>query len=227
MHAVGELLEAALAADRSPPRAVTEKTSNASDAPDALDETPPPERASSRPGVYRVELDGAARGTQLARLLVLARAHWKVAAASTTVVAMGLLLWRAQEADANGRPQRPDLPALAIALTAPMASTPAAEPAGPLISLRVTSRPSGAEVVRTSDGELLGLTPLELALPATALTVSLKVRKPGYTSELVELPGDRDGLAQVVLAAQPRARESRFPQPKTPVKDGALNPFVQ
>jgi len=118
------------------------------------------------------------------------------------------------------------VPAPAIARPAPMPSTPAAEPAKPLFSLRVTSRPSGAEVLRTSDGELLGLTPLELALPAATVPVSLQVRKAGYRSELVELPGDRDGMAQVVLAPQPRVRESLIPRPKTPVKDGALNPFV-
>ena len=219
MHDVGELLEAALAADLPPPRAVTEEVS------DALDETPPPERAASRPGVYRFELDGATRGTQMAQLLVLARTHWRLAAASTIAVAVGLLLWRAHEADADGRPQLASLPALPVERPALLASAPAPEPAGALISLRVTSRPSGADVVRTSDGELLGVTPLELALPASAVVVSLKVRKAGYTSELVELPGDRDGLAQVVLAA-PRVRRTQVPRPKTPVKDGALNPFV-
>jgi hypothetical protein len=207
-------------------------------------ETPPPERLYSAFDDYQVELGSeAGRAPAGRRLLALAQAHWKVAAAAATAVATALLLWRAlaPDAEAHGRRasietlDRRSLAAAPAAPAAPLAPpSSAAEPVAPapeaLVSLRVSSRPPGAEVVRTSDGAILGRTPLDVTLPSTDQPLSLEVRKRGYVTELVELPGDRNGQAQLELSARGRASDTsitRFPRPKTPVKDGALDPFTR
>ncbi len=121
-----------------------------------------------------------------------------------------------------------------------------------MVTLRISSRPEGAEVVRASDGERLGATPLDLAVPAADATVALRVAKRGFRSEAFELSADRDGQAQIVLqrtAGEPprsRARRVAVATTKTSsapvasaarhrttpatrgsvsVKDGALNPY--
>src|SRR5262249_44612221 len=92
-------------------------------------------------------------------------------------------------------------------------------PAPTEITLRVGSRPEGAEVVRPADGAILRVTPLELRMPSGHGTVGRRVGLPGYASERVELPADRDGQVQLVLTketAEPRRRERR--------RDPAENP---
>jgi hypothetical protein len=98
------------------------------------------------------------------------------------------------------------------------------------ITVRVISRPAGAEVVRASDGVRLGVTPVDLEMPRGAEAARLKVRRPGFVPESIELPRDRDGQVAVVLT--PRARlqaanaQAKRPKLQKPIKDGALDPYA-
>ena len=98
-----------------------------------------------------------------------------------------------------------------------------------LVTLRVDSRPFEAEVIRASDGALLGKTPLSLIVPEAEGATTLRVRKSGYRSEDLQLSTAKDAQVSVVLArrpAPPRSLASGKAIPKLSVKDGALDPFA-
>jgi serine/threonine-protein kinase len=97
-----------------------------------------------------------------------------------------------------------------------------------LVTLRVESRPLEAEVVRASDGALLGKTPLSLIVPEAEGATTLRVRKPGYRTEDLQLSTAKDAQVSVVLLRRPASPRSAAPgkaYPKMSVKDGALDPF--
>ena len=125
-------------------------------------------------------------------------------------------------------------PAVAVSSPPPLvkASPPVSVPmrAVPrLVTLRVDSRPFEAEVIRASDGALLGKTPLSLIVPEAEGATTLRVRKSGYRSEDLQLSTAKDAQVSVVLArrqAPPRSVVSGKAFPKLSVKDGALDPFA-
>jgi len=171
--------------------------------------------------------------------------RWRLGAAACGVVAIATFAptsWRTPDADEPGawETMRPVLPALAglvaeapdLPVPAPADVHVAALPAptgARTITVRVVSRPAGAEVARASDGKRLGVTPLDLEIPVGGKPIALRVHKLGFVGEAIELPADRDGQVAVVLTARPRLQATnvvaRRPKLSKPVKDGALDPF--
>jgi len=134
-------------------------------------------------------------------------------------------------------------PANAVEVT-PLSDTGPAQ-----VVWHIETNPSGARVVRESDGAELGRTPLELRVPSTRGRMGIIVDKPGYRRTRTDLPLDRDASAIVELArrssasgsASPRVSASNDeaepaeadpapapadrPRRTEPVADGALDPY--
>jgi tRNA A-37 threonylcarbamoyl transferase component Bud32 len=161
-----------------------------------------------------------------------------MAAAAVLGVAMvAPSTWRSRAASAEPtawetmRPVAPSFAGADVATTVAAEPTPAilADEGAGTITVRVVSRPAGAEVLRASDGRRLGVTPLNLVLPRGAESARLRVRRPGFVPESIDLPADRDGQVAVVLTPRMRLQAAsalaRRPKLHTPVKDGALDPY--
>ena len=74
------------------------------------------------------------------------------------------------------------------------------------VTLRIESRPTGAEVYRAADGVRVGTTPWSSegeSVPGQAVFV---VKRVGYRDETVELDAERGGSRDVVLARAPNKR---------------------
>jgi len=86
----------------------------------------------------------------------------------------------------------------------PVAPAPARHaPAPRTVSVRVTSKPSGARLTRESDGTVLGLTPFVGSAPPRAGTDRVKVDLAGYAEELLVLPLDQD--VELTVSLKPSA----------------------
>lgn len=66
------------------------------------------------------------------------------------------------------------------------------------------SQPSGATVVRSADGQVLGITPWRQELPAQSGELALELRLPGYRSRSVTVRLDQDSERTEALLAEPR-----------------------
>ncbi|MCP4448318.1 MAG: hypothetical protein GY811_23705 [Myxococcales bacterium] len=71
-------------------------------------------------------------------------------------------------------------------------------PAG-LVSLAIESEPGGATVIRKRDGVRLGTTPYRYEVESSAAKVSFVLKLDGYRSTSIAMPGDKDGIRQVML----------------------------
>lgn len=76
----------------------------------------------------------------------------------------------------------------------------------PLVSLRVISKPLGAELLH--HGTVLGKTPFELELPESSVAERITVRLAGYVEQTFEIVPDLPGTTYVVLTRE-RRRPSR------------------
>ncbi len=71
-------------------------------------------------------------------------------------------------------------------------------PAG-LVSLAIESEPAGATVIRKRDGVRLGATPYRYEVESSRAEVAFVLKLEGYRSMSVSMPGDQDGVRQVML----------------------------
>jgi hypothetical protein len=101
------------------------------------------------------------------------------------------------------------------------AQGPAAK--GATVHWRITSRPTGAQVVRVSDQQILGTTPWQSELSAGPATVALILRLRGFADKNLELRQSADvdrseELEQAAAApsAEPRSRGKRRAAARTP-----------
>jgi serine/threonine-protein kinase len=80
----------------------------------------------------------------------------------------------------------------------------AAQPQGeaPMVTLRVESMPQGAEVLCA--GVVLGTTPMKVVAKAAPGTAEIEIRSPGYLTERVRIPTDRDEDRKVLLRKKTR-----------------------
>ncbi len=90
-------------------------------------------------------------------------------------------------------------------------------PAG-LVSLAIESEPAGATVIRKRDGVRLGTTPYRYEVERSRADVGFILNLEGYRSMSVSMPGDKDGVRQVMLL--PGSGGVPIPAPSTdePVK---------
>jgi eukaryotic-like serine/threonine-protein kinase len=190
--------------------------------PVALAPTPAVLMAERLQGTVDVQLATPRHGSLLWSLVTLG-----VAALATILVVTG-------SAHAPGAHAEPPAPApLPVEQATPVDAAIAsarADAAPSEVVWRIETNPSGARVMRADDGRELGVTPLELRLPAQPGRVSVLVDKRGYRRSRTELPLDRDASAIVELAREPlltpAAQASRTRPPlDEPVADGALDPY--
>jgi serine/threonine-protein kinase len=108
----------------------------------------------------------------------------------------------------------------------PAAPTPAAEPAPAVtVTVRLTSDPPGARVVRETDGALIGVTPLETTSPSTNGAQKLRLEREGYRPEPVIVPLDRDVELTFSLKPLPAAATHKKQRPSSrPAAPGAGTP---
>jgi serine/threonine-protein kinase len=90
-----------------------------------------------------------------------------------------------------------------------------AEPAP--IAVEVTSEPAGAKVFTADGTEPLGVTPYNYEAPPSPDRITLRLELEGYKPAEVSFPGDRNGVAQLVL--QKVAKRPEVKRPKNPSND--------
>lgn len=71
------------------------------------------------------------------------------------------------------------------------------------IQIRISSEPSSADVVRLSDGEILGRTPWSMERPASTETLLIKLRLRGYLERRLNLDLRADSSRHELLDPQP------------------------
>ncbi|HET6147842.1 MAG TPA: serine/threonine-protein kinase [Polyangia bacterium] len=144
-----------------------------------------------------------------------------IGVAALAGVAVFVLRGRGQQGLDGARADNPALsgkpgphPTPAAVVPAPtMAPAPPAAPA--MVTIVVESTPTGAKVVGTGDGQLLGETPLTLTRPARAPDLKLRIEKDGYVAISRAVSLLRDGTLAVTLERKPRPA----PRPHRPVID--------
>ena len=157
-----------------------------------------------------------------------------VAALSLVVLGGGILVARfVYSPAASVRPA--SSPVTAPPVADPLASRPA-QPAAPTaapspVSWTVESTPAGADVVRVSDGQLLGHTPWHTEVPAAQGAEELRLRLPGHFEHLVSLPRGASSHSRITLlpVASPQAAApspEKLPEKKSPLpgKNSSKNP---
>jgi serine/threonine-protein kinase len=117
-------------------------------------------------------------------------------------------------ADPAGKPGTD--PGIAPSGTTPAEATPA-EPAP--IAVEVTSEPAGAKVFAPDGTEPLGVTPYSYEAPPSADRVTLRLELDGYKPAEVTFPGDRNGVAQLVLQKAPASKRPDGKRPRNPSSD--------
>ncbi|HKA91651.1 MAG TPA: serine/threonine-protein kinase [Haliangiales bacterium] len=148
--------------------------------------------------------------TALAGVAGLAWMLWRGHGEPTPPPASGPPVEAVAAAPPAPAPKKPD-PAPAPAPVPVPAPVPAPAPdpvpaPPPPITLTIKSQPPGAEVIRDSTGERLGVTPLQLDVPPDTGVVTLRLRLDGYAPRRVDLRPDKEREATVRLV---RARGSR------------------
>jgi len=136
-------------------------------------------------------------------------------------------------------------PAPVPVISRPDAAAPAPAPGPTRVTLRISSEPPGAAVVRLADGEFIGQSPVTWHPLAADGVAEYAVRLRGYREQRVTLRTDADGEQRVVLqkdrskgaakaTAGPPATTPAASTPVTttpakpverPILDGTLDPF--
>jgi serine/threonine-protein kinase len=96
----------------------------------------------------------------------------------------------------------PPRPVAPVAVPAP-AQPPAPAPPPRMVAVAITSAPSGATVVSTATGAVLGSTPLEVKMRQAEDEVQLVVKKTGYQNKTVGLSLKEDAALKVTLEKKP------------------------
>ena len=107
------------------------------------------------------------------------------------------------------------------------ASSPPSAPASGRVRWSITSQPSGAEIIRTADGELLGKTPWEGIPSAGSGALKVQVRLNGFETEPLTLDnglGIKIGLTLRRKAGQPVGVRSKPPAPTAPARSKKTEP---
>ncbi|HEX2569749.1 MAG TPA: serine/threonine-protein kinase [Polyangia bacterium] len=102
-------------------------------------------------------------------------------------------------------------PAPPSATEPPIATPKAGPPVMPIttpakVKLQIDSLPQQADVIRASDGVVVGRTPTVVEVERSDGKISFRLRLGGYRDEVLELDRDHDGAQQVKLAELPRSK---------------------
>jgi len=127
-------------------------------------------------------------------------------AAALLALAVGAGVWMTRSRRRTAVPAPSPRTTATVATRGAPIPTPPPRPAETIVWL-IKSEPTHAEVVRVTDGKLLGRTPWYVAQPATDGTVEVVVRKPGYVEQRATLDRAADDTLHLRLerARRPRA----------------------
>jgi serine/threonine-protein kinase len=128
-------------------------------------------------------LNGESKGHAVPAPQPAGRSYLTALGAAVLLVAVGAALWL-----------RPHPRA-----TEQAASRPAAPAPERLVRWSITTTPPGAEILRLSDGKVLGHTPFQAELPAGSGTEDLRLRLAGHSDQLLRLGRDADTQRQLTL----------------------------
>ncbi|MBJ6761533.1 serine/threonine protein kinase [Myxococcaceae bacterium JPH2] len=149
------------------------------------------------------------------------------------VVSVGALAWRGMKGRAAPEPApvvvvAAPVPALASVPTPVAAVPPPPAVAGALVTLKVSSFPQGAHVMRSDTGELLGLTPLVTQVPREGALLGLRVELSGYMSleRVVRLDTSEAELVVPLVKARPAPRPPPTPARQKPARKGTRRTVV-
>jgi serine/threonine-protein kinase len=85
---------------------------------------------------------------------------------------------------------------------------------------RIETTPPGVEVVRASDGKVLGVTPWKNEQPAAGGKVSITLRRAGFLPRELQLQQDADVSESVEMKSDPGASADKPNTPSVPTKPG-------
>ena len=100
------------------------------------------------------------------------------------------------------KPVTPPPPIAPLTPTKPVAAQPKK------VELRLVSMPTGAKVLDSADGELLGVTPLVLSRPRGG-SLTLRFEKDGYTASTRTMPLDADRAFEMTLEQKQKKHEHK------------------
>jgi serine/threonine protein kinase len=147
-----------------------------------------------------------------------------VGVAAALAIGGGAVAWRAHVSARRSGAAGPVASAAQAAVPPTLpATSPAAEPtqpavAGPAATVRVSfdSSPQEAEVVREDSGQVVGRTPVTIALPQAREVITFRFDKPGHGSVLYKVIPDLDKSVRVDLLTDPVVD----PPPSGPARPG-------
>ena len=143
------------------------------------------------------------------------------ALAGGLVIFGGVAWWGLRAPGGAGEPPVERVGAVAT-VPSSAAAPPGAEPAAARVAapasvkLRIDSLPPKAEVVRATDGVVVGRTPTVVEVVRTEGKVGFRLRLDGYRDEALELDGDHDGSGEVKLTPLARAKPPAPPATRPP-----------
>jgi serine/threonine-protein kinase len=146
------------------------------------------------------------------------RMAW-VIGGTAALVAVGAVVLSRQELVRKPPPPAPEIaPPVSVATTPP---PPSATQPTVKVAVRIDSRPAGAMVVRSRDGEVLGKTPLEESWRLGPGVEKLRLELDGYRPESVQVPLDRGLVVRVELKKEREAVRPSRPKPRPSQKAAA------
>ena len=154
-----------------------------------------------------IEIDGKAKSGEVSAVTALPPAppakRWPLFAAVAAVVVTA-----AAFVAVNLRSDDEPAPKPAVVTPPPAPSEPPKPaPAAETIEIEIVSTPSGAEVVRTRDGAVLGTTPLTLPFARGDTSEDFELRLAGYVSQAQSVKLDRGSRISTVLVAEAKPAE--------------------
>jgi eukaryotic-like serine/threonine-protein kinase len=153
----------------------------------------------------------AAHAADLGTDVVRGRRKGPVIALGALAIGVGLWATRGQWMPAT--PDKPAEPVVVAQPAAPAAPQPRPEPPAQ-VTAALTTSPTGARVVRDSDGALIGMTPFRGTWPAGTGVLKLRIELDGYQPRPVVVPLDRGvelqfALAKLASPPQPEPRKQK------------------
>ncbi len=145
---------------------------------------------------FRSTMNMAASENSSPSSQIITQKRYRALAMLPVLLVVGIVVWLA-----IGRHKQPVEPVV----SSPVAVTPSLPQAPRRVLWQIQTAPVSAEIVRVSDGAILGKTPWQGERPLGAGTEELRVVAPGYVNKLLVFDRSRDEQQTVTLLALPPA----------------------
>ncbi len=189
-------------------------------------------RSQSAPSLLGWSISDTGQGTLPAR----SASRWLWPSAVLALLLLGGGLWGLRSAGRSRQPtDSPGQLGLSAKGTTGAAVTVTQAPAAPAtpaavaashITWTIETAPAGAEIVRVSDGQVLGQTPWHTELPAGQGVEEVRLRLAGHFERLLGLPrhaSSQSSLTLMPIASGPAGKSSE-PKSQGPSKNSSKNP---